>query len=348
MQNQLVFPIPDRRPARPMTRLACVLGALTLTLSACEKTAEDAAPAPAADAGLQQLLAMGFKQEHIADKGTYFLVEGDIVINKSQLTLAAAPATRSGTVVGQQNQVSLNSLIRFDEQPNITVRIDPSLPAQWRGDAEQAIRDWNGIPNARVDLTLVADNAAADITIFGDPNTPGGATATGSYPFDGIPGSEIRVQTVNNQSRSIRRTLVHELGHTLGFHHTDQSVVQVGVNGQVVPGTPGVGQDPTSVMNSFSLPWTGFTQYDVIAFQNMYPGARNRLYSNEELRQNQEIRSANGQYRLTLQPDGNLVLYRNGTQALWASGTSGRPEITRCAMQIDGNLVLYDNNNRAY
>ena len=141
---------------------------------------------------------------------------------------------------------------------------------------------------------------------------------------------------------------MHELGHTLGLKHTDQAVNAGGVNGSVVTGTPAPGQDPNSVMHSTSLPWTGFTQYDVKALQVMYPGARNRLYGGEELRQTQELRSANGQYRLTLQTDGNLVLYKNGTQALWSSRTSGKPQITRCAMQTDGNLVLYDANGQFY
>lgn len=48
--------------------------------------------------------------------------------------------------------------------------------------------------------------------------------------------------------------------------------------------------------------------------------------------------SANQQFFLALQGDGNLVLYPNGGQALWATHSRG----TRAIVQDDGNFVLYD------
>ncbi len=54
------------------------------------------------------------------------------------------------------------------------------------------------------------------------------------------------------------------------------------------------------------------------------------------------IRSDNGQYRLTYQTDGNLVLNdaRDGT-ALWSTGTGGT-QPGQALMQGDGNFVVYD------
>jgi hypothetical protein len=50
-------------------------------------------------------------------------------------------------------------------------------------------------------------------------------------------------------------------------------------------------------------------------------------------------------YRLDMQPDGNLVLYSFANQALWNSGTAHRG-YSRLVMQQDGNLVLYDKHSR--
>lgn len=58
----------------------------------------------------------------------------------------------------------------------------------------------------------------------------------------------------------------------------------------------------------------------------------------------QQIKSANGQYTLTMQKDGNLVLY-SPNRALWQAGTSGNP-LSRLAVQPDGNMVVYDMNGR--
>ena len=60
----------------------------------------------------------------------------------------------------------------------------------------------------------------------------------------------------------------------------------------------------------------------------------------EVLNPDQSIVSANSRYRFVYQSDGNLVLYRAGGTALWASGTNGQP-VGVCIMQGDGNLVIY-------
>ena len=49
-----------------------------------------------------------------------------------------------------------------------------------------------------------------------------------------------------------------------------------------------------------------------------------------------------GQYFLIFQTDGNLVLYKNGSQAIWSSGTAGSGA-TDAWMQADGNFVIYNN-----
>lgn len=53
--------------------------------------------------------------------------------------------------------------------------------------------------------------------------------------------------------------------------------------------------------------------------------------------------ATNKKYWLTMQEDGNLVLYKQG-KAIWATGTNGKP-VKECIFQDDGNFVLYDVNN---
>ena len=67
------------------------------------------------------------------------------------------------------------------------------------------------------------------------------------------------------------------------------------------------------------------------------------LECGQSLQQGESIWSTNEQYRLTMQDDGNLVLYDGKNQPHWASNTwrHGEPPY-RATMQDDGNLVLYD------
>jgi hypothetical protein len=64
-----------------------------------------------------------------------------------------------------------------------------------------------------------------------------------------------------------------------------------------------------------------------------------RLMNGEKLERGQSLTSRNGEYTLTLQDDGNLVLAARG-QAVWATGTNGQ-DAERLEVQKDGNCVLY-------
>ncbi|TIC83837.1 CHAP domain-containing protein [Nocardioides sp. GY 10113] len=64
------------------------------------------------------------------------------------------------------------------------------------------------------------------------------------------------------------------------------------------------------------------------------------LVAGEALRAGEQLVSPNGEYRLVMQGDNNLVIYKAGTGATWASSTVGSGA-DRLTMQGDGNLVMY-------
>jgi len=76
------------------------------------------------------------------------------------------------------------------------------------------------------------------------------------------------------------------------------------------------------------------------------PGSRSsqgtELAAGTELKSGSWLASSNGDYRLAMRADGNLVLYWKG-HPLWASNTAKHPG-ARLALQTDGNLVVYQGN----
>lgn len=64
-----------------------------------------------------------------------------------------------------------------------------------------------------------------------------------------------------------------------------------------------------------------------------------RLQHGEKLEVGQSLTSENGAYELTLQDDGNLVLY-SGETSVWSTKTDGQ-KVLRAEVQADGNFVLY-------
>ena len=67
----------------------------------------------------------------------------------------------------------------------------------------------------------------------------------------------------------------------------------------------------------------------------------NTLVPGNSLMPNQELVSTNGKWKLIMQTDGNLVLYRTETGfAEWSTKTNGQ-DVKGAFMQGDGNFVLY-------
>lgn len=85
----------------------------------------------------------------------------------------------------------------------------------------------------------------------------------------------------------------------------------------------------------------------VVPAQPSAPTKPDQLLPNQGLMIGQSITSTNGQFRLILQSDGNLVLYATAVGATWASNTAGHPNVWDVVMQADGNLVVYDLRGKA-
>lgn len=54
-----------------------------------------------------------------------------------------------------------------------------------------------------------------------------------------------------------------------------------------------------------------------------------------------------GPWRITMQTDGDLVLYDYDNYVIWRTGTAGKGKNNRVTMQADGNLVMYDERGTA-
>lgn len=68
------------------------------------------------------------------------------------------------------------------------------------------------------------------------------------------------------------------------------------------------------------------------------------LYNGQHLYKNQRLVSQNGVYTLVHQGDGNVVLYKNNSTALWASSSTYGKDTNRLTLQYDGNLIITTNN----
>lgn len=253
---------------------ACV-GAVVVV--GCDGTSTLTDVLPARDPLVRQLVAAGFRRDMIEDRGAYFLVEQDIRISK-----AALQAQQPGTPLGRPEfQWRTDSMVGQTQVQNIVIDLSGlSDVSAWQNSARQALVEWNNVNCGAVHLSEGSPGDITVSTIF-DSDHPGTA-ATATFPLDaepgsGKPGPTIDVNTAYtgtpNDSLTKLRTMVHEIGHTIAFRHTNWQARNEGVTeyGAVqLPNTPAT--DAASVMNGGTATegWSSFSYYDRVATRTMY------------------------------------------------------------------------------
>ena len=251
-----------------------ILVAGFFTLGACNDRIS--APVETDMALREAVAAMGFRPDMIVDRGDHFLVEGDIKITKARLR-----APRS--VDGLSLQWRTTNLVSAANVSNIVVDVS-NLEASWKTAAQAAISEWNSVtPGAIVSFS---EGSPAEITMTMTGNLPftncsNGVIAQASFPSGGQPGPTIEVSSdfTNCLSASQKKyNMVHELGHTIGFRHTNWQTNDCGsppcqpgpVGAHQIAGTPAT--DGGSVMNGSTglSSWSGFSHYDQVAAFQLY------------------------------------------------------------------------------
>ncbi|MFC7666299.1 M57 family metalloprotease [Hymenobacter humi] len=254
-----------------------------LALSSCSKEKEAAAPVvqdKVSAAVISQIREMGLTTADIKRVDGGYLVEGDIVVTDENL---AQKPEYSLLRVGAQEQYRTSNLVSVGSGRTITVRVSSSLPSAYVTAADAAIARYNA-QGLLVRFTRVTSGG----NIVLNPS-PSGASylASAGFPSGGNPYSQVLVNNgaigTSYASTYIASILAHEIGHCIGFRHTDYmdrsyscggSYANEGastVGAVYIPGTPS-GADP----NSWMLACIGyggnrpFNANDVTALRYVY------------------------------------------------------------------------------
>jgi hypothetical protein len=239
-----------------------LIAAATLLFTACKKDADDAkAPAQQQQNGdispetLSQIKRLGFGTSDVKKVGDNYMVEGDIVLTKEHLN--SKPKAEFIRVGDEEQYRTANTVLGLPR--TITVRVSSALPWAYVVAADSAIRRYNSLGLL---LRFARVTYGGEIVISPAPSGAGYLASAG-FPFDsGNPYSQVLVNTGYLNSwplHTVTSVLAHELGHCIGFRHTDYynrayscggTAVNEGassIGAKWIPGTP-VGADPNSWM----------------------------------------------------------------------------------------------------
>ncbi len=241
---------------RLFTPLALVVGT-AFAISSCEKKEDVVAKSEISEETLTQVRALGFSTTEATVVEGGVLVEGDILLTNEMLT---SQPEYSMLRVGQEEQYRTTNLVNTSSGTRtITIRVSTSLPSAYITATDELIRRYNA-ENLRLRFSRVT--SGGNIVLSAAPSGAGYLASAG-FPSGGNPYNQVLVNSgaigTANASTYIATILAHEVGHCIGFRHTDYAGRQYSCGGSAVnegastvgavyiPGTP-TGNDPNSWM----------------------------------------------------------------------------------------------------
>jgi len=255
--------------------------ASVLAFSSCSKENESAPKTEdVTQEVLGQIQAMGFTTTGATAVEGGYVVEGDIFLTKDNLE-HARPAQLMR--VGDEEQYRTTETVNVGSGRTISVGVSTSLPTAYVTATDEAIRRYNA---QNLLIRMVRVTSGAEINLVQAPKSAR-YLASGGFPSGGNPYNTVKINSgaigTANASTYIATILAHEIGHCIGFRHTDYMNRAYSCGGSTsnegastvgaiqIPGTP-AGPDP----NSWMLACIGsgvnrpFNNNDVTALKYVY------------------------------------------------------------------------------
>lgn len=213
-------------------------------LFSCQKEEDQVATSDSvSEEALSKIHQLGFSTQNVQRMEDGYLVEGDILLSEADLN--SKPDSKL-LRVGTEEQYRTTNLVRGYRE--ITISMSTRLPSSYVASLDEAITRFNA-ENLVFKFRRVSSGANISVV-----KANGNYLASAGFPTSaGAPHNEIKVNSraIGNQPQATVATiLAHEIGHCIGFRHTDYMDRSFSCGGQYanegastvgavhIPGTP--------------------------------------------------------------------------------------------------------------
>lgn len=206
-----------------------VMAACGVMFCSCRKNVATEQVASPSDEALAKIYALGFSNKNVSmDEDGNYVVEGDILL--SQASLNAAPDMQFLRVGAEEQYRTYNLVTQLPRV--IKVSVSSKLPSSYNAALDEALGRYNA-ENLLITFQRVSSNA--DIQIV---KAAGNYLASAGFPTStGAPYNQVKVNSsaLSGQPQAtVASVLAHELGHCIGFRHTDYMNRAFSCGGQAV------------------------------------------------------------------------------------------------------------------
>jgi hypothetical protein len=258
-----------------------------LTFVACKKDTKTTAQNEISEATLTQIKSLGFSTENARKVEGGYLVEGDIILTDENLS---NPSSSPTLVIAKEEQYRTTNTVK--NLPRVITVSVTNLPTVYATATDTAIRRYNALSTS-ISFQRVASGGQIDIVGF-NQGPSGGYITLGSSGFPtaaGDPYNQVKMNTnqyaygSNPNLLYVASVIQHEIGHCIGFRHTDYMDRSYSCGGRkvneerppsgygaiLIPGTPS-----TPNAESFMLACSNggnrtFNANDIVAMKYLFP-----------------------------------------------------------------------------
>jgi hypothetical protein len=248
-----------------MFRHFAAIAIAAFVFTACTKDVQDTAQDEISEQTLAQIQSLGFGTNEVKKIPEGYLVEGDIILTEKELS--SRPISPY-LLIAQEEQYRTYNLLSASKHPTVYVALNNTSTAHDAAFSlalDEAIARYNAEPLNFEMKRVAPGTTGVNITVVAyneNSNTLGSA---GFPDANGNPYNTVKMNTYHYKTGTdatnvnyIGTIIAHELGHCIGFRHTDYmrrsfsctmggNEGSAGIGAVHIPGTP-TGADAASFM----------------------------------------------------------------------------------------------------